>query len=73
MRALLFVYDPLEHRGWGPFFTEEEANFFIEHDKYLVSCAVVINKRSDYRNCTWYLPENYNEKWAVGLWMEDDT
>lgn len=68
-----YAYDPEEHRGWGPFFTEEEINHFIEHDKYLSSWCVVTTKRSNYRDCTWYLPEVYNENWAVGFYADPEA
>jgi hypothetical protein len=37
----IHVLDPLEWRAWGPFGSVEQANGFIEDDKYLSSCAVV--------------------------------
>ncbi|HVT77920.1 MAG TPA: hypothetical protein VHD87_12880 [Acidimicrobiales bacterium] len=38
-----WVYDSSEQRAWGPFATTEDADAFIESDKYLASWAMVVD------------------------------
>jgi hypothetical protein len=56
-----WVYDPMEERSWGPFATNEEADEFIESDKYLQSWGLV----KLYPKDTTYPPEAYHGEWPL--------
>lgn len=58
-----YVYDPEEHRAWGPFADEDEANAFIESDKYLASWCVVAPDLSLYNRLPVYAPKEYHGEW----------
>lgn len=58
-----YVYDPAEHRAWGPFKDDDDANAFIESDKYLTSWCVVIGSLDNYNNLTVYKPAEYHGTW----------
>ncbi len=56
-----YVYDPEEHRCWGPFFNEDDADAFIESDKYLQSwCCLTGKPEESFVNIEVYPPEAYH-------------
>ena len=59
----VFVFDPLEARYWGPFEGGEEANAFIESDKYLESWGLM--KTQLIRGLPVYRPAEYHGRWPV--------
>ncbi len=64
---LNYVYITTDHQAYGPFFTVEEAEYFIEGDKYLESWAILVDEdiiAKRYKNLVKELPEKYNPDWA---------
>lgn len=59
----VYVYDSLEHRQWGPFVDEDDANAFIESDKYLQSWCVVSGDRRKIPPPATYPPSAYHGSW----------
>ena len=59
-----FVLDPLELRAWGPFASDDEAERFIESDKYLASWCVVTTGAAIRRHLgAAYPPAAYHGTW----------
>jgi hypothetical protein len=59
-----FVFDPVEMVAWGPFESDDEAERFIESDKYLASWCVVTTGEAMRRHLvTAYPPAAYHGTW----------
>jgi hypothetical protein len=53
----IYVLDSLERRAWGPFYNIDDADSFIEKDKYLQSwCTITWALQS---NISVYSPKEY--------------
>lgn len=59
-----FVFDPNEMVAWGPFDTDEEAERFVESDKYLQSwCTVTTRAAMHSHRIPVYPPAAYHGTW----------
>ena len=59
-----FVFDPKEMVAWGPFDSDEEAERFIESDKYLESwCTVTTGAAMHSHRVPIYPPAAYHGTW----------
>jgi hypothetical protein len=57
----IWVYDGNEDRCWGPFEDDDDANRFIESDKYLESWCAVQGRP----NGRQYPPSEYHGRWPL--------
>lgn len=61
--APVFIFDPLEERYWGPFEDGDEADSFVDSDKYLQSWCIA--KSELIRGLPVYRPAEYHGRWPM--------
>jgi hypothetical protein len=60
-QGAVFVFDPLEERYWGPFEGRDDAERFIDSDKYLASWCIA--KFRVIPGLPVHSPADYHAEW----------